>query len=223
MELTGQKREKTGKQTKSLRKTGIIPAVVYGNDITPSSIQLNLNEFIKVYGEIGETGLIDLKLEKETHKILINDVQYDPISGRIIHTGLYKPNLKEKTEVEVPVEIIGEAKNPLLKSGGAILLTLLNEVRVSALPTDLPDAFVVDVSGLLEPGAGITVAELKYDKGKVEIVDSDPEELVVKLDVPTMEEPEEEVPVTEEEAIAQMEATEEKEEDEEEASEKAQE
>ncbi|OGC68191.1 hypothetical protein A2415_02745 [candidate division WWE3 bacterium RIFOXYC1_FULL_39_7] len=216
MELIGQKREKTGKQTKSLRKEGNIPAVVFGNDIEPTSITLNLNDFVKVFVGAGETSLIDLKLDKNSHKILINEVQEDPITGKIIHAGLYKPNLNVRTEVEVPVEIIGADVNPVLKSGEGILLTILDEIRVSALPADLPDAFTIDVSTLAEVGAGVTVAELNYDREKVEIVDLDPEELVLKIDTALMAEEEEEVaPVTEEEAIAQMEATAEKEDEEE--------
>ena len=215
MELTGQKREKTGKKVKSLRAVGNIPAAVFGSGIDSTSITLNLNEFSKILKIAGETSLIDLKIESgenagsdATYKVLVKDVQYDPVSDFIIHVGLYKPDLTAKTEVQVPVEILGEENNPAVKSGAGLVLTLINEITVSALPADLPDAFTVDISGLEEVGAGITVGELEYNREKVDIIDLEDDELVVKIDYAEMlEEEEEEEELTEEEAIEKMEAT----------------
>jgi large subunit ribosomal protein L25 len=86
---------------------------------------------------------------------------------------------------------------------------LLNEITVEALPADLPSEFTVDVSGLTGVGQGITVGQLDFERSKVEIVDADDDELVIKIENAQMaEEPEEEV-VTEEEALAKVEATEE--------------
>ncbi len=222
MELTGQKRQKIGKAVKSLRLEGLIPAVVFGNEIESTALILNRMEFAKLFSKVGETALIDLKVEDKSYKVLVNDVQYNPISGKIIHAGFYKPNLKEKTEVNVPVEVIGEETNPLIKSGGAVILQLMNEIGVKALPTDLPEKFVVDVSELSEIGKGITVGELNYDRSKIEIMSQEETEMVVKLDKPMMDEEPAEVTaegeMTEQEKIAAMEAiAEKKPEDEEEA------
>lgn len=215
MELAGQKRETTGKKVKSIRTDGNVPAVVYGSAIESTSISLNQNEFIKVFKKAGETSLIDLKLQDgNDYKVLVKDVQYDPVTDSIIHVGLYKPNLTEKTEVQVPVEVLGEETNSIVKSGQGLVLTLINEITVRALPTDLPDAFRVDISGLEDIGAGVTVGELEYNKEKVEIMDLEDDELVVKIDYAEMLEEEEEEELTEEEAIAKMEATAEAEEEE---------
>jgi large subunit ribosomal protein L25 len=214
MELTGQKRQKVGKAVKSLRTEGLIPAVVFGNEIESTSLILNRMDFAKVFSKVGETGLIDLKVEGEgNYKVLVNDVQYNPVSGKIIHAGFYKPNLKEKTEVNVPVHIVGEETNALVKSGGAVVLQVINEITVRALPTDLPEAFVVDVSGLTEVGQGINVGQLAYDREKIEIMGQEDDELVIKLNTAVMEEEPTEVAegeMTEQDKIAAMEAIAEK-------------
>jgi len=209
MELVGQKRQKFGKETKSLRLVGLIPASIFGKGFESLPISINIDKFTKMYKESGDTGLIDIKTDKETYKVLVKEVQYDPVSDFPIHVGFYKPDLKVKTTANVPVEVIGEEKNDLVKSGQAVVLALLQEIEVEALPADLPSAFEVDVSGLAEIDAGITVSDLKYDKSKVEIVGVESDALVLKLDyAQSLEEEEEEI--SEEEALEGLEATAEK-------------
>ncbi len=213
MELIGEKRQKIGKAVKSLRKIGLIPAVIFGNEIEPDSIVLNRMAFAKLFSKAGETSLIDLKIEGKSYKVLINDVQFDPVSDKIIHAGFYKPNLKEKTEVHIPVKVIGEEANPLIKSGEGVALQLMNEILVRALPGDLPEAFVIDVSLLTKVGNGVTVGELSFDKSKVEIIHLDADELVVKLDNAVMAQTAEDTAaeaLSEQEAIEKLEALKEK-------------
>jgi large subunit ribosomal protein L25 len=213
MELAAEKREKT-RSTKEIIRNGYIPAVISGKGMESVSIAVKTLDYKRTFKEAGETGLIDIDLGKEAYKVLIRNTQYDPISGSIIHAEFYKPNLKEKTEAEIPVEVINAENNPLVKNGQGVIITLLNEIRVKALPMDLPHNFVVDASLLTEIGHGVCINDLNYDKEKVEVVDSELSDMVVKLD---RFQAEEETPeVSEEEAIAAMEATKEKEETEEE-------
>ena len=208
MELTAEKREKLGKASKGLRSEGSIPGVIFGKGFESFPVTLSQTEVEKAYNEGGETTLIDIKIGDKTEKVLFKEVQEDPITGKIIHAGFYKPNLKEKTEAEVPVEIIGEENNEFVKNGEAIVLILVNEVAVEALPTDLPHAFEIDVSNM-QIGDIVTAGQLNYDKEKVALVDLEPDDLVVKLDK-IEEQVEEEVPVSEEEELEKIEATEEK-------------
>jgi len=218
MELIGQKRQKLGKKAKSLKKEGLVPGVVFGRGLESINISLDQHRFSKALEEAGETDLIDLKIEKNIYKVLIKDVQYDPITDKIIHAGFYKPDLTQKTQAQVPVTLVGEEQNELITSKEALALLLLQEITVEALPQDIPHEFLVDISDLNEIGQGITIAELDYNKEKVEIPDLDPEEYIVRLDYAEMEEIEEEEEVSEEEAIEMLEATEEKEGEEEEPS-----
>jgi len=216
MQIQAKKRETLGKKNKYLRRNGEIPAVVFGKAMESVNISMDYNTFEKTFKQAGETDLLDVVTEKEKYKVLIKDVQYDPVTTRISHASFYKPDLTVKTEAQVPVQIIGEDKNELIKSGAALALQLLQEITVEALPEDIPHDFVIDVSGINEIGQGITISQLDYDKEKVSIPDMDPEEMVVRIDeIVIQEEEPEAAPVSEEEAIAGLEATAEKPENEE--------
>jgi len=220
MQIQAKKREILGKKNKHIRKNGEIPAVVFGKGMESVSISMDYNTFEKTFKQAGETDLLDVVTEKEKYKVLVKDVQYNPVTTKISHASLYKPDLTVKTEAQVPVEIVGEDTNELIKSGAALALQLLQEVTVEALPEDIPHHFVIDVSGLNEIGQGFSISQLDYDKEKVSIPDTDPEEMVVRIDEIVVQEEEPEVaPVSEEEAIAGLEATAEKPESEEEETE----
>ncbi len=174
-------------------------------------LSVDYRSFVKTYLEAGETSLLDLELDDgKKMKVLIADVQYHPVSYRVLHARFFKVNLKEKTEVDVPVVIKGEEDIPLVKSGDALLLTQLTEITVSALPSDLPHEFVIDVSGLSEIGDSIKISDLDYDREKVEIVGNNEEDVVVVLDYAQEEESEAEEEVSEEDLISNVEATAEK-------------
>lgn len=165
-----------------------------------------------MYSAVGETSLVELLLDGQTaQQILIKDVQTNPVTDKYLHAGFYKVNMAEKITAQIPVELVGEEKNALLKSGEAVMLTLLNEIEVECLPGYLPSHFTIDVSALTEVGQGVTAAELEYDKEHVQINVED-DELIVKLDYPAMLQEEEEV--TEAEALEKIEATAEKKEEE---------
>ncbi len=208
MQITAQQRSQLGKKNKALRKGGGIPAVIFGPNTQSIPISIEKSRFTKVYQDAGETDLIDLKIDDKIEKVLIKDVQLHPVSMSPLHVGFFRVNLKEKTRANIPVEVVGEERCVILKSGEGVLLTLLDEIEVEALPTDLPHSFVVDISELTQIGQGITIDGLQYDRQKVGIVDLKPEELVVKIDSAQMVEEVEEA-VDEAAAIEGIQATEE--------------
>lgn len=215
MQLKAEKRQELGKATKFVRRANLIPAVIFGKGMASVAITFGYNDFNKVYQASGETDLVDIVCGEDKYKVLIKEVQLNPVTDKISHVGFYKPDLTVKIEAQVPVEVFGEEENELIKNGVAIALQLLQEITVEALPEDLPHEFRVDISKLMEIGQGITISQLDYDKEKVAIPDLDPTEMVVRLDEVTIEEEVEEV-VSEEEAIAGVEATKEKPEEEDE-------
>lgn len=177
--LSAQKRIITGKKVKTLRKQGLLPANIYGKNIKSQAAQVDLKEFQKVYEEVGETGLIDLLLgDKETRPVLIHNVQLDPIKSLPLHTDFYQVSLKEKVTAMVPVIFVGDSPAVVNKEG--VLLTVLDEVEVEALPTDLPENIELDVSKLTAIDQELKVKDLKIDKTKIEIK-SDPNLTLVKI------------------------------------------
>lgn len=207
VKLVAKKRKILGKKVKSLRRLGILPAVVFGGDDPSQPLELDQIKFENVYREAGEATIIDLEVDGKTQDILISDVQFDPL-GKMVHADLKRIAAGELITATVPVEIVGES--PIVKSGEAILLTLLDEVEVECYPRDLPSVIKIDVSGLTEIGQGVEIKALPIDQEKVKIQGHEPEELVLKIDYPQEEEVEEEAPVSEEEAIAGVEALKEK-------------
>lgn len=181
MDIVAEKRTLLGKKTKALRRQGKIPAVVFGKSQGSQPLTLDLVAFEKVFAEAGETTLLNLKVtgEKTPRPVLISEVQRDPVNCQILHINFHEVALTEKTTAEVPIEVIGEA--PVVKSGEGIIITLLNEVEVECLPTDIPEKITVDISQLTEVDQGIAIKDLPIDRSKIEIK-IDPEELVVKVD-----------------------------------------
>ena len=213
MELKAEKRKVLGKKVKALRRGGVLPAILFGGEEGATPVELDLNIFRRVYEEAGESTLLDLDLGGKKEKILITDVQRDPL-GKLLHADLRRVAAGEKITATVPVEVVGESIP--VRAGEGVLLTLLNEVEVECLPQDLPQKITVDISGLTEVGTGIALKDLSIDLSKVAIVGHELDELVVKIDFPQEEEVEE-VPVAEAEAIAGVEAIAEKPEGEESA------
>jgi large subunit ribosomal protein L25 len=208
--ISARNRKEFGKQNKPLRKQNSLPGVVM-EKVKPSlPVVLSFVEFTKVYKEAGETSLIDFALEGKTFKVLISEVQLHPVSLKPIHAVFRKVDLKEKLTAQVPVEITNEELNPLVKVGEAMVLKLLDEIAVEALPGDLPKEFVIDATKLINIGDEIKIVDLEYDRTKVEISEYDADEPVAKLDkVEEMKVEEEAAVVTEEEALAKVTATEE--------------
>lgn len=196
--LKAKKRKLLGKKVKRLRAGGGTPAVIYEKNIKSEPILLDSKEFSRIYSQARESTLVDLEVDGEpTKKVLITEVQRDPISDAIIHTNLRAVDLKEKITAEVPIELIGES--PVVSTNQGILLQLIDKVEITCLPTDLPSTIRVDITGLTKVGDLLLVRDLNIDRKKIEI-NEDPEEPVLKIDYPEMAE--EEVVVTEEEAVA---------------------
>ncbi len=182
-----QKRKITGRKVKQLRKEGIIPANIYGKDVKSVAIQLPVKDFHLAFKQAGETNIIELQIDKDTktRPVLVHDIHRHPVTDYYLHVDFHQVDLTKKATVNIPVEIKGEA--PATTKGG-LLLQLLNEVEVEALPADLPDKFEVDISNLEEIGQGISLKDIKVDTKKVNFTAENLDELVVKIEEPTKEE-----------------------------------
>lgn len=199
--LKAQVRKIVGRKVKSLRHEGILPANVFGKKVKSESLQINLDEFKDIYNKAGDTGLVNLvigggKDKKEVRPVLVTNIQKDPVTDELLHVDFHQVDLKEKVEAKVPVELAG--KSPAEKQGIGTVVQYLNEIDVQALPMDLPEKFILDISGLTEVDQAIYVKDLPYDKKKVE-VKIDVGTILIKVEPPQKEEvvapPAAEVPV----------------------------
>ena len=186
--LNAEVRKISGRKVKTLRNQGLLPANVYGKKIKSEAVQVNLKEFAKVFAQVGETGLVNLAIKNgktQEKAVLISNVQLNPVTDTVIHVDFRQVDLTEKITAEVPVEITGES--PAEKQSLGTVVQYLDEIEVEALPADLPEKFIVDVSSLSEVDQAVTAKELSFDKKKVTLK-VDPDEIVVKVEPPQKEE-----------------------------------
>ena len=178
MQLKASPRQPLGKRSRRMLREGKLPAIVYGHNTEATPITLDRLEFQKVFVKSGRTHLVDLVLDGDrTAKVLVREIQTHPRRLGPIHVDFYQVNLQEKIEVDVPIHLVGES-GPV-KQGDADILQPMHSVRVECLPSDIPEAFQVDITPLEEIEAELRVSDLKVPGG-VTVLD-DPEELIVKI------------------------------------------
>jgi len=200
MELKVNKRKVKGRKTNNLRRKGIIPGVVYGPKRGSLDIELDVSEMEDVYIEAGYSKMIDLKIddEKKECKVLIREMQNDPVTDEIIHVSFYEPDLKKQITASVPVKVKGISKAVKEKIG--FLVTPFEQLEVRCLPSDLPDKLVVDISYLNEIGDSIPISELELPENVILTAEIDEHATIAYIAPPQKEivEEVEEVEVTEE-------------------------
>lgn len=148
-----------------LRANNVIPGNVFGPGMDSIAVQFNRKEFNKLYIEIGESGIAYLKLEKKEVPAMIEEVQLTPVSGDVLHVSFKAINLSEKIRAEIPVELEGEFELPQ-----AVLVRVRDEIEVEALPTNLPEKFIIDVTKLDTIGQSVTLNDLDFNQEEVDII-----------------------------------------------------
>ncbi len=172
-----------------MRESGRIPAIIYGRQTQPKSIELNAKEMEDlIHHSVSENLLVDLAVKedgKPKRLALVQEVQHHPLSGRVMHVDFHEIAEDEKVIVNVPVETTGEAEG--VKTQGGVLEHVLFSVRARGLAKDLPELITVDVSHL-KIGEAIKLGEIKPPPG-VELV-GDKQIPVIAVAAPRTEEEE---------------------------------
>src|SRR5947209_2053579 len=164
-ELQAEQREMLGKKVRRLRAQGVLPATVYGHEVTPVSIQVDAHDFQQVLKSSGRTQLIDLSIGSEKARaVFVKQIAVDAKRNAIQHVEFFQANLREKTHATVPIHFVGESQ--AVKDGG-ILLTLVDHVEVESLPDDIPPGFDVDISALQEINSALHVSDITPPEGVV--------------------------------------------------------
>lgn len=143
--LTAEKRD-IKSNLSDLRTKGFIPAVFYGHKEASTPISLKEVDFVKVWKEAGESSVIHLTGKDIDLEVLIQDIDLDPVTDNVRHADFYVIEKGKKVTVNIPLEFTGVA--PAVKDLGGILVKVLHELEIEAMPKDLPHDLVVDVSSL---------------------------------------------------------------------------
>ncbi len=170
MKLIAQKREAKGTgAVRRLRRESWIPAVIYGDGRPGENIQIRRHDFEQAMrGHKGEHMLIDLEVEGgKSRKVLIKDLQHEPVSGKIIHADFHEISMTKKLRVEVPIRLVGDPVG--VTQQGGILEHVLRTVEIECLPNDIPEFLELDVSAL-GIGHSVSVGDIKVDAARHTII-----------------------------------------------------
>jgi len=184
-ELTIKQRAETGKQiAKRLRRQGVVPAVLYGG-VKSEAVIVDPKAVLRIiHGREGSTQLLNLTFEGGgTRMAIIRDLQFDPVSEKLLHVDLQEVTADRPITVRVAVHPVGEAAGVREQKG--ILNVVLHELDISCLPTLIPERIDADVSALMI-GDVLTVGDLQAPEG-VRIL-NDPGQAVVTVAAPMAEE-----------------------------------
>lgn len=191
LKLTATKREQFGKQLKTARAAGELPVVMYGRKVKPTSLFVKTLEFKKIFDQAGESSIITLIGAAGEENVLIHDVAFHPVTNEPIHADFYVVEKDVALEVAVPIEFAGVS--PAVKELGGTLVKVLYELKIKALPQDLPPKITINLALLATLESQILVRDLVLPKN-VKVL-NDLEEVVASITVAAEEPVEEAAPV----------------------------
>ena len=206
IELSAKPREVLGKKVRFLRRQGITPANLYGNNVKSTALQIDTVELKNAIAKAGKSSLVSLKIDgaRRPRMIIFRDIQRNPLTGAFLHVDLYQVKMEEKIRLEVALAFVNEA--PAIKNQGGILVQNMNSVEVECLPANMPHQIEVDLSVLQEIDQAVHVKDISVEDG-VTIL-TDPEQSIVQIARSRVEVEiaEEAAAAEEEEAVAEEEA-----------------
>lgn len=169
-ELKVQSRELLGKKTRILRRDGFIPAEVYGRGTENLHVAVPLKEFVALYRTAGSHTVITLATEQGNVPVVIAEVAHNPLTDEILAVDFHAIKKGEKVHAKVPVVFVGTS--PAVKAAGYVLVEVVHEIEIEALPEDLLHKIEVPVEKLEKPGDSVAVHDLSIPS-------------TVKLHIPT--------------------------------------
>jgi len=181
----------------------LIPAEYYGNGVDNFSMQMDYQTFRRLYNKVGGNTVIELDLDGKKKSVLIHEVQFHPVSDRIIHVDFINVKMDEEVHTEIPLNFVGTSV--AVKDFSGIFMKNLDVLEVKCLPKDLVSSIDVDISVLVDFNSQILVKDVKVPKG-ITVMDG-LDEFICGVSAPRAQEENEEAVTAE---VATTEGTEEK-------------
>ena len=164
IKAAGRKDEGKG-ASRRLRHAARIPAIVYGGNTPPRSIQLEHEKtWIASQSEWFYSSILSLDVDGTVERVLLRDMQRHPFKQQIMHLDFQRVNENEALRVAVPLHFVNVEKSPAGKAADVVVTHELNEIHISCLPRDLPEFIEVDLSGL-SAGDTIHLSQVTLPKG----------------------------------------------------------
>ena len=165
-EIKAQSRTDEGKgASRRLRHAAMVPAVVYGANQPPQSIQIEHNTILlAAKNEWFFSSILDLNVDGKVQKVLVRDWQKHPFKQQMMHMDFLRVNENEAIRVNVPLHFLHQESSPAGKTSGVVISHNLTEVEVSCLPGTLPEHIDLDLADL-KPGDIVHLSQVKLPKG----------------------------------------------------------
>ena len=185
IDIAAEPRTVTGKKVKRLRRKGLIPAVIYGQDETVH-IQMENLTLRRVLRQAGTTNLVDVAVGKKKRTVLVREIQSHVTRGDLIHVDFQEVNLKATITAEAELVTVGQSV-PAAEGLGIATLTM-RSVEIESLPDALVSTIEVDLTLIKTPGDSISIGDLVVPEGV--IILADPDTTVARFEIAKEEEAE---------------------------------
>jgi len=165
-EIKVERRDNDGRgASRRLRNTGKVPAIVYGGELAPVSIQIEHNDvWLASQHEWFYSAILDLSLNGDVQKVLLRDLQRHPFKQQLMHLDFQRVDENKAIRISVPLHFLNQEKSPAGKKAGVLISHALNEVEISCLPKHLPEYIEVDLANL-DVGDIVHLSEVQLPEG----------------------------------------------------------
>jgi large subunit ribosomal protein L25 len=172
----------------------MVPAIIYGNEEESKNIKLKLNELTKASeNELFYTQVLKILLEGNEEKVVLKELQREPVKGKFLHADFQRVSRKTKLKVVVPFRFNGEEECEGVKTGGGVLAKAISEIEIACLAGDIPEAIEIDITNLMLNEA-IRLSDLTLPEGaEIPGFDEENDQMIVSVNPPRAEEEEPEI------------------------------
>jgi large subunit ribosomal protein L25 len=183
-ELSVTPREVLGKKVAQLRRSGLLPANIYGHGVASVAVEVDLETLEKTLKAATANEVIDVTVKGEgnARPVIINKVQRNPVTSSLLHADFYQVSLREKMRADVPLVVVGRSE--AVETYKGVIVTPLEALHIEALPLDIPTHVEVDITPLEELETAIHVRDLVLP-GNVTVL-TDEDVVVVKIASPSV-------------------------------------
>ena len=194
--LNADLRVRTGtNKTREIRREGsMVPAIIYGNEEETRNIKVKLNELTKASeNDLFYTQVLKILLEGNEEKVVLKELQREPVKGKFLHADFQRVSRKTKLKVVVPFRFNGEEECEGVKTDGGVLAKAISEIEIACLAGDIPEAIEIDITNLMLNEA-IRISDITLPEGaEIPGFDEENDQMIVSVNPPRAEEEEPEI------------------------------
>ena len=184
----------TNKTREIRREDSMVPAIIYGNEEESKNIKLKLNELTKASeNDLFYTQILKILLEGQEEKVVLKELQREPVKGKFLHADFQRVSRKTKLKVVIPFRFNGEEECEGVKTDGGVIAKAISEIEIACLAGNIPEAIEIDITNLMLNEA-IRLSDITLPEGaEIPGFDEENDQMIVSVNPPRAEEEEPEI------------------------------